>query len=317
MILPPEPNWTRTLALVLVGAVAVKAAACTTPGPSSPGGATTVDDRTSNAFSLPAPNLTAAELAEHLRGDVAFDATFVSGAAPVHGGLGARFNNTACAGCHNRDGRGRATAGDGPTSQALVRLSLADGTPEVPGGVVPVPGHGTQLQDHAVFGVAPEGHVGIAWRAEPGAYGDGEPYVLRRPAVTITVAGTALDPGVLTSLRMAPAVFGLGLLEAIDEATLAALADPDDADRDGISGRLNVVWDPQAGATRVGRFGVKANTSDLLLQTAAAYANDMGIGNAVVADSDAQRAELAPAVLDAAAFYVRTLAVPARAPLTA
>src|SRR5262245_27022631 len=76
-----------------------------------PGGDTTVDNRTSNAFSLPAPALTADELALHQAGDVAFEATFVTGGAPVNGGLGPLFNNTSCRGCHGRDGRGRPVIG--------------------------------------------------------------------------------------------------------------------------------------------------------------------------------------------------------------
>jgi hypothetical protein len=42
------------------------------------------------------------------------------------------------------------------------------------------------------------------------------------------------------SVFTAPAVTGLGFLDAVDDATLIALADPDDADRDGISGRLQI-----------------------------------------------------------------------------
>ena len=43
------------------------------------------------------------------------------------------------------------------------------------------------------------------------------------------------------SPRIAPPVFGVGLLEAIPEPTILAAADPDDADGDGISGRANLV----------------------------------------------------------------------------
>jgi len=40
---------------------------------------------------------------------------------------------------------------------------------------------------------------------------------------------------------MAPAVSGLGLLEAVPDSTLIALADPDDRDADGVSGTLSLV----------------------------------------------------------------------------
>jgi CxxC motif-containing protein (DUF1111 family) len=53
-------------------------------------------------------------------------------------------------------------------------------------------------------------------------------------------------------------VFGLGLLEAIPDADLIAAADPDDRDGDGISGRVNQVWDVAPAPCAIGRFGHKA-----------------------------------------------------------
>ena len=43
-------------------------------------------------------------------------------------------------------------------------------------------------------------------------------------------------------------MIGLGLLAAIPAADIEALADPDDGDGDGVSGRANQVWDVAAGA---------------------------------------------------------------------
>ena len=61
----------------------------------------------------------------------------------------------------------------------------------------------------------------------------------------------------MISPRLAPQVIGMGLLEAIPEATSSAAADPDDADGDGISGRPNWVWNPAperpSSAASVGR----------------------------------------------------------------
>ena len=96
-----------------------------------------------------------------------------------------------------------------------------------------------------------------------------------------------------------PAVTGLGFLDAVEDATLIALADPADADNDGISGRLQLhdpselieealelerrgSPDPDARGTLVngqyiGRFGKKALTVNLLHQTVGAYQQDMGV----------------------------------------
>lgn len=53
-------------------------------------------------------------------------------------------------------------------------------------------------------------------------------------------------------------LFGLGLVEAIPQEAIAALADPDDRDGDGISGRLGTT-----GEGGVGRFGRKADFAGL------------------------------------------------------
>lgn len=276
------------------------------------GGATTIDDRTSNAYSNPAGNLDADELERHLAGDVAFGAVFVTPPAIINPGLGPLYNHTACEACHVRDGRGLPQLG-GAASQALVRVSLAEGEPADPGGPVPVPGLGLQLQDHAVHGQTPEVEIELAWHELPGRYGDGEPYSLRRPDLAIALAdGAPLPADVLTSLRQAPPVFGLGLLEAVPADAVLALADPDDEDGDGISGRPNQVWNPVLGEMTLGRFGAKANTADLPIQTAAAFRNDMGVGNSMFVD-DGGIDEIAAETLEGATFYVRTLAVPARA----
>lgn len=82
--------------------------------------------------------------------------------------------------------------------------------------------------------------------------------------------------------RRAPIpVFGAGLVEAIPDETLLQLADPEDRDRDGISGRAGLVRDPETGQLRVGRFGWKSQHATLLAFGADAYRNEMGITNDV------------------------------------
>jgi len=74
-------------------------------------------------------------------------------------------------------------------------------------------------------------------------------------------------------------LFGAGLVEAIADETILALADPDDRDRDGISGRAAIVRDVTTGLSRVGRFGWKGQHATLLAFSADAYRNEMGITN--------------------------------------
>jgi len=74
-------------------------------------------------------------------------------------------------------------------------------------------------------------------------------------------------------------LFGAGLVDAIPDQALAALADPDDRDGDGVSGRVHWVVDAATGSTRAGRFGWKAQQATLLTFCAEAYLEEMGITN--------------------------------------
>src|SRR5262249_44435935 len=136
--------------------------------------------------------------------------------------------------------------------------------------------------------------------------------------------GPAAAPLAL-SPRVAPATIGLGLLEAIPESRLRELEDPDDADGDGISGRLNHVWDRELQATNVGRFGWKAEQPDLRQQISSALAADLGVSSQLYpedictsaereceATSASSEPELEERVLDRIVSYLRLLAVPAR-----
>jgi CxxC motif-containing protein (DUF1111 family) len=286
------------------------------------GGETTVFNRTSSAYEQPAKGLTEAQLKQHRQGDLAFDAVFVTAPAQVNPGLGPFFNNTSCGGCHLRDGRGLPEKG-----QLLVRVSdtNANGskspvdsaqfhaeTPHSTENTPPVSGLGNQIQDGAIFGQMPEANVEIQWQETEGKYGDGMPYKLRSPDAKISLPdGKAIVQNVLTSLRIPPPVFGLGLLEAVPEKTIRALADPEDANRDGISGRPNEVWDASKKSLVLGRFGLKANNPNLLQQTASAYVNDMGITNPLFPDKDGA-IDLDRKTLVDNVFYVQTLGVPAR-----
>lgn len=142
-----------------------------------------------------------------------------------------------------------------------------------------------------------------------------------------------------------PSVTGLGLLEAVDDADIIALADPNDADNDGVSGRVHWVDSTElisasivrsAGlspSTRrhiavngkyVGRFGKKARTVTLMQQTVQAYIEDMGVTSELLphdivntqvgtlAHDDVADPEVPSSVVSRVAFYLRTLRPPPR-----
>ena len=126
-----------------------------------------------------------------------------------------------------------------------------------------------------------------------------------------------------SGLRLAPALVGLGLLEAVPEETILALAAR--APVDGIRGKANRVWDESRGRTVLGRFGLKANHGSIREQVAIAFFNDIGLSTPVYPDQNcppasdtcsvqmvAGRPEITVLRLDATELYIRALAVPAR-----
>ena len=125
------------------------------------------------------------------------------------------------------------------------------------------------------------------------------------------------------SPRLAPPVFGLGLLENIPESAILSFADETDKDGDGIKGHANYVYNPQTNQREIGRFGLKANTSTIKVQVATAYQQDMGVtsmirnreaswGQPQCAGISDDKYDLPDSTLKAVTFYVKTLAVPAR-----
>ena len=287
------------------------------------GGETTVFDASSHAFSIPAPNLSASALEKHLEGDVEFEAVFVTAPAVVNPGLGPIYNNVSCINCHSRDGRGRPPDADEGLVSLLFRLSLPKAEDSIDGKPpIPVPGFGTQLNNRAVVGTDPEGKVKIDYTEQTLTTEDGTRVHLRYPNYTFTETYQPLPSEVEVSPRVAPVVFGLGLLEAIPENVILAYADEADANGDGISGKPNYVWDVVEQRYNLGRFGWKANQPTLLQQVAGAYHDDMGITTSLFQTENSAgqpqlthhspKPEVSDEILDVVTFYVQTLAVPAR-----
>ena len=294
------------------------------------GGETSRPGINRNAFALAAATLDREQTRVFFFGNRLFNTNWVMAPSSTEGfdGLGPLFNRVSCSGCHLRDGRGQPpeTAEEEMLSM-LVRLSLPGAAED--GGPLPHPLYGDQLSDRAIPGVPAEGRAILEWEEVEGAYADGTPYSLRKPVVTFEdLAYGPLGEEILVSPRVAPAVIGMGLLEAVPEAAIRALADPGDADGDGISGRTNEVWDFAAGEARLGRFGWKANQPTVAQQVAAAAIGDIGLTTALFplqnclqdqveclgahpgGDAAAGAPEIDPAFFDKLVFYQQTLAVP-------
>ena len=290
------------------------------------GGETTVQARGRRSFALPLANLRPEHRQAHTVGNSLFNENWVAApaSAEARDGLGPFFHARSCSSCHELDGRGKPPREGEVMVSLLLRLSVPGKSEH--GGPVPDPVYGGQLAPRALPGLKPEADVRFREEEVRVHFPDGTERVLRRaiPEVTAWHHGPPA-PGLMIGSRVAPAVFGLGLLEAVPEERIAALADPDDADGDGVSGRVNRVWNPDAGRMEIGRFGWKANTPTLRRQTAAALVNDMGLTSpgapqenhspsqtAAAVHPSGGEPEVTEAMLTQLVHYVKTLAPPAR-----
>ena len=298
------------------------------------GGATTVQADGTGAFSLPAANTSLLRRDSFFIGNAFFKQPWVTAPASTKArdGLGPLFNANSCQGCHIRDGKGEALSKPGPGPHSvLVRLGRSPANPAEQAqvrsnGTVPDPVYVDQLQPNGIPGVDGEGRLNLTLEPLPVRFADGETVTLHQPVPTLTgLKYGPPAPGLQTSVRATPVMIGLGLLEAIPEADILALADPGDADGDGISGRPNRVRDLSRQQTVLGRFGWKANQPSIAQQTAAAFHGDLGISSALFPDqpctaaqTDCRQApkggepEISAAIMAEVVFYASMLTVPSR-----
>lgn len=284
------------------------------------GGKQTSFSAGSSAFSQMFEGLSSEKANMHGFGDGAFGATFNSDKTQLNHGLGPIFNNQSCGSCHIADGRGKAPAAGESLTSLLIRISLpgqgSHGEPLV------VPGFGGQLQQRGIYGIQAEAGVKVSYTEKTYQFADGETYSLRSPEFTIVNPYIPMPAGVMLSARMASPIFGLGLIEAIDESSILEKADEFDTNGDGISGKPNYGFDVQSQTTRLGRFGWKAAQPSIIQQSAAAYVEDMGITNMIFKtessygqsqyDNTETGHELGDSTLFAVAYYIKSLAVPGR-----
>ena len=249
-------------------------------------------------------------------------------------GLGPTFNAAQCSECHVRDGRGNLPSRrDEQLLSVLVRLSIPG--QDEHGGPKPHPNYGDQFQNRALQGqnvdfafarqpVPAEAELYMDWEDRPIVFADGEQVVLRQPRLRIESLNFGpLDLDVMTSVRIAQPLIGLGLLDAVPEDVILALVQRQK--ELGLDGHVNYVWDAINGRVALGRYGWKANQPSLKQQSAAAAIGDMGVASNLFPDQncppvqDICRRELPGNVpeivnheLDALEFWLRGLAVPAR-----
>ena len=239
-------------------------------------------------------------------------------------GLGPLFNARACSSCHQGGGRAQVVLqeGDQPASAGLtLRVGAAKD-----GALAPHPLLGSQVQTFAVPGLKPESKLHVSFETHIESLSDGTTVELRRPRVRIDGQDRLADLAWI-SPRLAPSLHGSGLLERVPLTWLAAQADPDDLNGDGISGSIMM---GQYGEQDIepGRFGWKGDEPDLAHQVSAAFHLDLGLstplrralwGDCTVAQADCRSGpqgadkggvEVENNVVSLVATYLRALPAP-------
>ena len=237
-----------------------------------------------------------------IKGSFTLDGLFTQGDhlfRTAHNDSGPLMNSDSCQSCHINDGRGEMPKDSSePFISTLVKIA------DVLGNADPM--YGDQLQTFAeqsfntsdlmsglpifdgslngdqLYG---EAYTFVEYDEVTGSYPDGTQYRLRSPVNKIKdLSFGPFIEDIQFSVRVAPAVFGSGLLGAIPQANILALVDEDDTDNDGISGRASMVTNVLSNKTVLGRFAYKAQAPSVLQQSAGAYRGDMGLTNSMFVD---------------------------------
>lgn len=180
----------------------------------------------------PITGLTAEERTSFDRGREVFRKRFTPSQ-----GLGPLYNATSCESCHSD----------------------------------PVLGGGADLYRNfymsGFFGATPLGGLPSVVVPAFGGTSTEQPHSFTRGRYTLPPPG-----GVVTiAQRNSVPLFGVGMFEFVSDATILSNVDPDDANGDGVSGRVN---NDGAG---MGRFGLKSQSNNIELFTRAPLMNQMGI----------------------------------------
>ncbi len=297
------------------------------------GGQTSKDITGPQSYSLPSGNMSLIRRMDFSVGNSFFRNPWVQAPASTDArdGLGPLFNTNGCQNCHIKDGRGNAPdpLADHQVSM-LIRLSIENDEVNAQRkehqAVIPEPTYGGQLQDFAVPGLQPEGKIEVRYASKTITFKDGYIVELREPEFEISnLANGPLHKDIKTSARVAPGMIGLGLLELISDQQMNAIADPEDKNGDGISGKIQKVWDVRQQKMVTGKFGWKAGQPNVMQQNAGAFNGDLGVtsnlfpaGDCTSAQTDCLKAphggdpEVSDSILGFVELYARNLAVPIR-----
>ena len=300
----------------------------------------TLQEDTSNQpemnFMQAGTNIAGINIQSFQEGRRLFHTSFLTGTHPEPGNpvftaqagkAGPKFEQPSCIACHAGDGKSTPAA-----TGALNTMVVLTGDTDASGNVVPDARFGGHLEQGLITdtGKTFDGRQAIlsiaSYKSVAGTYPDGTAYTLQLPQYALTdTAGKALDMPAHMSVRAAPHLVGMGLLEAVPESSLQALATASASDPDKAVGKLQIVTDlKDSTIKRVGRFGWRATSATVQQQTAAALNGDIGVTTSLLPKrrcglatngsdcraADATQPPLGDADLDLMVKYLSLLAVP-------
>jgi CxxC motif-containing protein (DUF1111 family) len=180
------------------------------------------------------------------------------------------FNADSCSICHNGGLGGLGPTRDGPVPIGLVVQLEAPPT----AGVQQSPGdpiYGRILSTAASGPVRPEGKVTVRYSELDGRYyPDAMRWSMRVPSYKVSALSRGpLAPSTVVKPRLAPALFGVGLLELVPAAAMPTPRN--DAGESSAAGGARPV---SVGAA--GRFGWQGGSISIRDQTTKAFAREMG-----------------------------------------
>ena len=252
-----------------------------------------------NAFSQPSANLPIHRLADFFIGDSLFARMWISSSSSVKSsdGLGPMFSARSCQSCHIKDARGHLRVSeDDKDTPVVIKLGMST-VHQHHLEIKPDPIYGKVFHLLATPSVKAEGEIKIIHKQYQTYLGKKHQKIvtLSKPMVKfINLNYHQINPATHHSLVVAPMMIGLGLIEAIDAQDILSRSDPNDLNKDQISGRPSIVktlacdYMPNSkknkniqssleAITMLGRFGWKAHNPCLNQQNLDAFFNDMSM----------------------------------------
>jgi CxxC motif-containing protein (DUF1111 family) len=280
-----------------------------------------VNRETRESFAAPIPALALSKMRLFTGGRHLFRRSWTPAPSSVQSldGLGPVFNRVSCSGCHVKDGRGRPPKNGNKFRSMVIKLSLIEN-----GKAFADPNYGYQLNDKSILGVPYEGKASITFTTKIEKFKDGSEIQLSVPNYSFhSLSFGELNKNTAYSGRVAPVVFGLGLLEAIEEKDILKNADPEDSNDDGISGRAHKIIDRPSKKIMLGKYGWKATRAKLLHHITGAASQDMGLTSSVFPEQNCLAIqkkcseqinggdpEVSEAQIERLLIYMQTLAPP-------